>query len=320
MAGYSASQACQEHWQRHIEAALECGTLPVLLLSSAHFLPKVPYALQGEIEAYAGRLNELDMALSECDSPALRTDIERLIAEYRQALSEAEAKRPSKPFQDQPIVPAYPLFVLNAYLQCPRTRDLFSFLRDSRIDYFPVKAPDGRGVVWVVEASRRLEATVHRRALQSNKQPLRLADCAYPLIDVCLLPEEHRSFAYALCAIAAHCCPQWRPTDYLPVSWRGWTFLPWRIIQDFTALPVPPAIAEKIAKTPFQAIKRMGFLRLVERVSVWLKRFGRDETIVSQGSRNGVYDALRALKQMVERWQTSPSGVRQSLTTLPPPS
>jgi hypothetical protein len=318
MADYSASQACQEYWQLHIEAALECGTLPVLLFSSAHFLPKVPHALQGEIEAYVGRLNELDAELLECDSPVLRTDIERLIAEYRRALSEAEAKLPSKPFQDQLIVPAYPLFVLNAYLHYPRTRDLFSFLRDSRIDYFPVKAPDGRGVVWVVGASRRLEATVHRRALQSNKQPLRLADCAYPLIDACLLPKEHRSFAYALCAIAAHCCPQWRPTDYLPVSWRGWTFLPWRIIRDFPALPVPPAIVEKIAKTPFQAIRRMGFLRLVERISIWLKRCGKDETTLSQGSQDGFYDALHALKQMVERWQTSPAGVYPSLTTLPP--
>jgi hypothetical protein len=269
----------------------------------------VPHALQGEIEAYVGRLNELDMALSECDSPALRTDIERLIAEYRRALSEAEAKRPSKPFQDQPVVPAYPLFVLNAYLQCPRTRDLFSFLRNNRINYFPVKAPDGRGTVWVVEASSRLEATVHCHALQSNTQPLRLADYAYPLIDVCLLPKEHRSFAYTLCAIAAHCCPQWRPTDYLPVSWRGWTFLPWRVIQDFSALPIPPTIAEKIAKTPFQAIRRMGFLRLVERISIWLKRCGKDETTVSQGSQDGFYDALHALKQMVERWQTSPAGV-----------
>jgi hypothetical protein len=318
MADYSASQACQEYWQLHIEAALECGTLPVLLFSSAHFLPKVPHALQGEIEAYVGRLNELDAELLECDSPVLRTDIERLIAEYRRALSEAEAKLPSKPFQDQPIVPAYPLFILNAYLRCPRTRDLFAFLRNNRIDYFPVKAPDGRGTVWVVEASSKLEATVHCHALQSNRQPLRLADCAYPLVDVCLLPEEYRSFAYALCAIAAHCCPQWRPTDYLPVSWRGWTFLPWRVIRDFPALPVPPAIAEKIAKMPFQAIRRMGFLRLVERVSVWLKRCSKDGTIVSQGLQNGVYDALHALKQMIERWQTLPSGVRPSLTTLPP--
>jgi hypothetical protein len=318
MADYSASQACQEYWQLHIEAALERGTLPVLLLSSAHFLPKVPHALQGEIEAYVGRLNELDAELLECDSPALRTDIERLIAEYRRALSEAEATRPSKPFQDQPIVPAYPLFILNAYLQCPRTRDLFALLRNNRIDYFPVKAPDGKGTVWVVEASSKLEATVRYHALQSNKQPLRLADCAYPLIDVCLLPEEHRSFAYALCAIAARCCPQWRPTDYLPVSWRGWTFLPWRIIRDFPALPVPSAIAEKIAKTPFQAIRRMGFLRLVERISIWLKRCGKDETTLSQGSQDGFYDALHALKQMVERWQTSPAGVCPSLATLPP--
>ena len=318
MAGYSASQACQEYWQLHIEAALERGTLPVLLFSSAHFLPKVPHALQGEIEAYIGRLNELDMALLECDSPALRMDIERLIAEYQRALSEAEAKRPSKPFQDQPVVPAYPLFVLNAYLQYSKTRDLLSFLCNSRVAYFPVQAPDGKGVVWIVKASRRLEVAVNRRASQSNKQPLRLADCAYPLIDVCLLPEEHRSFAYALCAIAAHCCPQWRPTDYLPVSWRGWTFLPWRIIQDFPALPVPPAIAERIAKMPFQAIRRMGFLRLVERVSVWLKRCSKDGTTVSQGSPNGAYDALHALKQMIERWQTLPSGVRLSLTTLPP--
>jgi hypothetical protein len=59
----------------------------------------------------------------------------------------------------------------------------------------------------------------------------------------------------------------------------------------------------------------MGFLRLVERVSVWLKRCGKDETTVSQGSQNGVYDALHALKQMVERWQTLPSRAHQPSTT-----
>jgi hypothetical protein len=53
----------------------------------------------------------------------------------------------------------------------------------------------------------------------------------------------------------------------------------------------------------------MGFLRLAERISIWLKRCGKDETTLSQGSQDGFYDALRALKQMVERWQTSPSGV-----------
>jgi hypothetical protein len=62
----------------------------------------------------------------------------------------------------------------------------------------------------------------------------------------------------------------------------------------------------------------MGFLRLVERISIWLKRCGKDETTLSQGSQDGFYDALHALKQMVERWQTSPAGVCPSLTTPPP--
>jgi hypothetical protein len=193
MAGYPARRACQEYWQLHIQAALERGTLPVLLISNEHFLPKMRRDLWQQIRACERRLAECTARLAEEDHPPIRRDLETLIDYYQKELAKARAQSPDKPFRNQPIVPVYPLFVLNAHLQCIHNRRLFGILQSNGVPYYPVKGPDGHSIVWVVPASPKLEEVFNSYALRRNKKPLKLTSLAYPLIDISLLPEEHRS-------------------------------------------------------------------------------------------------------------------------------
>jgi hypothetical protein len=305
MAGYPARRACREYWQLHIQAALERGTLPVLLISNEHFLPKMRQDLWQEIRVCEEKLAECTARLAEEDHPPIRRDLEILVDHYRKELAKARAQSPDKPFRDQPIVPVYPLFVLNAHLQCIHNRRLFGILQSNGVPYYPVKGPDGHSIVWVVPASPKLEEVFNSYALRHNKKPLKLTNLAYPLIDISLLPEEHRSLAYALCAVAANRCPQWQPADYLPVSWQGFTLLPWRLVQDFAVFSVPKAVAAKVAAKPLQALKKLGFLRLTEKVSTWWRRYGNDSERFHKGLPDSLYDTLFTIKKKVEGWQAA---------------
>jgi hypothetical protein len=305
MAGYPARRACREYWQMHIQAALERGTLPVLLLSNEHFLPKVRCELRNEIRACEENLAEWTAALAQCDWAPLRKDLEILIKYGQEKLAKLQAQLPSKPFRNWPIVPVYPLFVLNAHLQCRNTCRLFAILQRHGVPFYPVKASDGKSIVWVVEASPRLEEVFNSYALRHDRKPLKLTNFAYPLIDICLLPEGQRSLAYTLCAIAAQSCPQWQPMDYLPVSWQGFTLLPWRIVADFAVFSVPKAVAAKAATKPLQALKRLGFVRLTEKVSAWLRRYGKESERFRKGLPDILYDTLFTIKKKVEGWQAA---------------
>jgi hypothetical protein len=298
-------RAYRDRWQAHIKAALKEETLPVVILSSRHFLPKAPANaeqilkdLQKSRDYVLRELEEREWE-SHWDVPKeddWRRELRKIEARMRQ-LQHKMTNKPM-PMDSVPCVPVYPLSVLCDYLGCKK-RYLFTILRIHRVSYYPVRAPGAKETVWVVLASNRLEEVFNSLALRRNKKPLKLANLAYPLIDIDLLPEEHRSLAYALCAVAMTGCPKWQPADYLPLSWQGFTFLPWRIVSDSAVFSVPKGAAKKIAAMPLQALKKMGFRRLVERLPAWLRRGGDGK--FRKGLPDDLYDALLTLKKDIER-------------------
>jgi hypothetical protein len=309
-------RAYRNYWQAHIKAALKEGTLPVVILSSQHFLPKASEQAHEDLALCRQFYQALRASFQTPDAHHLSEESKNrlwneVLPEIAEDIAKEQRRLESKPmpFDSVPFAAVYPLSVLSSYLGC-KPRYLFAILRIHGVSYYPVRAPGAKETVWVVLASNRLEEVFNSLALRRNLKPLKLASLACPLIDIYLLPEEHRSLAYALCALAAKDCPQWRLADYQPLSWQGFTLLPWRIVQDFAVLSIPKGAAQKISRVPLATLKRMGFRRLMERLPAWLRRSGDEK--FRKGLPDDLYHAFLTLKRDIERGQL----VRRSDTPL----